>query len=60
MTVEREDRKSKDCALVTSMLKDPRDEEKQGKETEREHPVGRGGKCAVLDRGEGFHGSMSG
>lgn len=31
MTVEREDRKSKDCALVTSMLKDPRDEGKTRK-----------------------------
>lgn len=44
MSVEREDRKSKDCALVASMLKAPRDEEEQGKETERERPVGRGEK----------------
>lgn len=44
MSVEREDRKSKDCALVASRLKGPRDEEEQGKETEREQPMGRGEK----------------
>lgn len=54
--MEGEDGKSKDCALVTSTFKDPRDEKEQGKETRMQEDR----ECAVLELGDGFQGDVNG